>query len=218
MQTFGKFISFVFHPIFIPILAFLGYLQIDHFTVSTLASLPDSAFWTVLAFVISFTIFLPLLGMSLMISSGIISDWHLREHKDRVPVIILSAVLMGILIYLFKGIEENSGGLFYEFFGVIFGGIVVSLITAVISYFWQISMHLSAISGLAGAMFALASVLHPIGNMAELIIVNSLILLAVGVTAVARLSLNAHSLLQVLAGMTVGFGVEFTIIVNGWYF
>ena len=217
MQTFSKFISFVFHPIFIPVLAFLGYLQIDHYTVSAIASLPNAAFWTVLAFIVSFTIFLPLLGMSLMISSGIISDWQLKEHKDRVPVIILSAVLMGILIYLFKGIEENGGHLFYEFFGVIFGGIVVSLITAVFSYFWQISMHLSAISGLAGAMFGLTSILYPIGNMSDLVLINSFILLAIGITAVARLSLNAHSLMQVFAGMIVGFGVEFMIVVNGWY-
>lgn len=220
MTQFAKFISFVCHPIFIPLVSFLCYIQIVHYEVKAILELTTGQFWMmIIPLIVIFTVLLPLLGMNSMVSFGIIPDFKLENHKHRPPVILWSAAMMGGLIYAFKHLEAQANfSMFGEFYGVMFGGIAVAFITAGISYFWQISMHLTCVSGLAGAMVALSIVLFPIGNMASIIFMNSILLLAVGLTGFSRLYLKKHNLMQVLAGIVVGFGVEFTVLVKGWYF
>jgi len=173
---------------------------------------------TIILMIAIFTIFLPLASMNLMIAYKIIPDFHLRNHKDRPPVIIMSAAFMTGLMFLFLYLERKSNlEIFHEFYGVIFAAIILALVTAVVSFFWQISMHLTCMSGLCGAMFGLSVTMYPIQNMDTIILINSGLLLAVGLTGVARLYLNAHNLSQILAGTVLGFTVEFLVITQGWY-
>lgn len=217
MKYFTKGISIVFHPIFIPMMAFFMYLQIDHYTVAIMESLTDEGFWIIFSAIGLFSFLLPLIAMNGMISTGIVEDWELKNHKERVPVLMFSALFLACLYYIFTYIEGNNGEVFHRFFGVIMSGIVLALVAAIISYFWKISMHAIGISGLAGCMIGLSTHLDPLLNPEQMVFYNSILLGVMGIVGFARLYEKAHNLLQVVAGTILGFGVSFLIVIKDLY-
>lgn len=198
-------------------MAFFLYLQIDHYSVAILHSLTEEGFWIIFATIGLFTFLLPLIAMNAMVSTKIIESWQLRNHKERVPVLVFTAVFLGCLYYIFSFFEQTNGRIFTGFFAVIMSGIVLAILAAIISNFWKISMHAIGISGLAGAIIGLTSSLNPIINLQEMVMINSIILGLVGLVGFARLHQNAHNLLQVLAGTFLGFSASFLIVINEWY-
>ena len=199
-------------------MAFLIYLQIDHYAVATLHNLSDTGFWVVFGAICMFTFVMPILSLNMMKNSHVVSDWEVSDHKERVPLLISTAIFLSCLYYMFSYLEESSGSIFENFFSVILGGIVLMVIAAIISYFWKISLHAMMIAALAGAMIAMTSTLNPIVNREEMVMYNSILLLIVGIVGFARLHQKAHNILQVLAGMTLGFSVEFIVVNQEWYF
>jgi membrane-associated phospholipid phosphatase len=218
MTYFTKAISIIFHPLFIPMYAFLMYLQIEHFAIYNLHSLTDAGFWFIFTVIFVFTCLLPLLSLNMMRYSQMVSDWEVSNHKERVPLLIASSVFLSCLYYLFSYLEIQTGNIFENFYAVLMGGIVLGLISAIISHFWKISLHAMMISGLAGAMIGLTSTMNPILNKPEMVFYNSILLIIVGIVAFSRLHQKAHNILQVLAGMMIGFGVMFLVVNKGWYF
>lgn len=217
MKYFTKGISIIFHPVFIPMLAFFLYLQIDHYTVSVMHSLTDEGFWIIFSAIGLFSFLLPLIAVNGMISTGIVKDWELKNHKERVPVLMFSALFLSCLYYIFRYIEGNNGAVFHQFFGVIMSGIVLALVAGIISYFWKISMHAIGISGLAGCFIGLVAHLDPLLNPHEMVLYNSIVLGVVGIVGFSRLYEKAHNLLQVMAGTILGFTVSFVIIIKELY-
>jgi membrane-associated phospholipid phosphatase len=218
MKYITKGISIIFHPIFIPMMAFFLYLQIEHYTVATMHSLTDQGFWIVFSAIGLFSFLLPLIAMNGMITTGIVQDWEIKNHKERVPVLMFSALFLACLYYIFHYIETNNGDVFHAFFGVIMSGVVLAVLAAGISYFWKISMHAIGISGLAGSLVGLTTHLDPLLNPQDMVFYNSILLSIVGIVGFARLYEKAHNLLQVLAGTALGFGVSFMIVIKEWYF
>lgn len=217
MKYFTKGIAVLFHPIFIPMMAFFLYLQIEHFSVYTLHSLTEEGFWIIFSAIGLFSFLLPLLAVNGMITTRIVSDWELKNHKERVPVLLFSALFLACLYYVFHYIEANNGDVFYSFFGIIMSGIVLAVLSAGISFFWKISMHAIGISGLAGCFVGLVAHLDPVLNTPEFIFYNSILLSLVGIVGFARLYDKAHNLPQVIAGTILGFGVSFLIIIEELY-
>ncbi|CAG5076277.1 hypothetical protein CRYO30217_00032 [Parvicella tangerina] len=200
-------------------MAFFLYLQIEHYTVFQMLNLTDNGFWMIFSAVGLFSFLMPLIAMNGMITVGIVSDWELKKHQERVPVLLFSALFLGCLYYVLYYIEANNDHiqLFHAFFGVIMSGIVLAIIAAGISYFWKISMHAIGIAGLAGCFVGLTAHLDPLLNLEEMVLYNSLAIGAVGLVGFARLYDKAHSLPQVLAGTILGFGVSFVIIIRELY-
>lgn len=198
-------------------MAFLMYLQIDHYAVSTLHNLSDTGFWVVFGAICMFTFIMPILSLNMMKNSYIVSDWEVSDHKERVPLLISTSVFLTCLYYMFNYLESNSGSIFENFFSVILGGIVLMVLSAIISRFWKISLHAMMIAALAGAMIGMTATLSPIINREEMVMYNSILLLIVGIVGFARLHQKAHNILQVLAGMALGFTVEFVFVNQEWY-
>lgn len=198
--------------------AFLMYMQIDHYTVNILTMIPEKSFWILFGFLAAFSFLLPVLVVNFFVSAKIVSDWEMNDKKERVPVLIASTIFLVVLYYVFFYFESKSGDLFHGLFGVIMSAIVLGLLGALISNFWKISLHSIGISGLAGSIFGLTATLDPVINQQEMVLYNSALLLLVGIVGFARLHQKAHNVMQVLAGMFLGFGVSFVIVNNGWYF
>lgn len=218
MKYITKGISVIFHPVFIPMMAFFLYLQIDHYSVAILHSLTDNGFWLLFATIGLFTFLLPMIAINAMISTNIVESWELKNHKERVPVLIFTAIFLACLYYVFTFFEQTNGPIFKGFFAVIMSGIALAIIAAIISHFWKISMHAIGISGLAGAMVGLTTILHPVLNVEEMVLINSIVIGVAGLVGFSRLYEKAHNLAQVIAGMLLGFGVSFFVVIKEWYF
>lgn len=217
MKYITQGISIIFHPIFIPLIAFFLYLQIDHYTIATMQGLTEEGFWIIFSAVGLFSFLLPLIAMNAMITTGMVEGWELRNHKERVPVLMFSALFLSCLYYIFYYIESANGDVFYSFFSVIMSGIVLAVLAAGISYFWKISMHSIGIWGLAGCFVGLTTLLYPLLNPQEMVMINSAIIGVAGIVGFSRLYQKAHNLLQVLAGSALGFGVSFLIVIKELY-
>jgi hypothetical protein len=148
----------------------------------------------------------------------LIKDYHLHDTKDRIPVLASSLIYLLVFYFLIKNLEHNQSDviLFGHFLSIITGGIFLSVILIIITYFWKISLHSAAISGLTGGLIALPVVLFPIINIENVYFLNSAALLTTGIVASSRLHLKAHSYLQVIVGMLIGFSVVFTCVKYNW--
>jgi membrane-associated phospholipid phosphatase len=170
--------------------------------------------------IIAFTILFPIVSLFIMKKSGIIEDFQVNTIKERMPVLMSSFIYLIVFYFLIRSLEFNTFQIpiFGMYLSVISGGILLAFVSVVITYFWKISLHTTAIAGLAGAFVALTQVLIPIANIQEVIIMNSLLLLVVGMVAFSRLYLQAHNYLQVIAGMIMGFSLEFLCVRSGFIF
>jgi membrane-associated phospholipid phosphatase len=78
---------------------------------------------------------------------------------------------------------------------------VVALLLAVgVSWFWKISIHAMAVGGVTGALFGIM-----LRYGVDLIPLISVMLIISGLTAMARLYLNAHNPAQIYVGYLAGF-------------
>jgi len=220
MNYLSKTFSVLFHPIFIPLYAFLMYIQIDHFSILALQNMETRGMSWMMGVIIAFTILFPIVSLFIMKKSGIIEDFQVNTIKERMPVLMSSFIYLIVFYFLIRSLEFNTFQIpiFGMYLSVISGGILLAFVSVVITYFWKISLHTTAIAGLAGAFVALTQVLIPIANIQEVIIMNSLLLLVVGMVAFSRLYLQAHNYLQVIAGMIMGFSLEFLCVRSGFIF
>lgn len=218
MTQFTKLISIIFHPIFIPLYAFFCYKSINHFSVLNLQNLTSNQLYVFTGLIVFFTILFPVVSILIMRSSKIISDYQLSIRKERMPVLITSFIYLAVYYYLIRSLEFNKfdGVVFGTFLSIVSGGLVVSLLCIIITNYWKISLHTAAIAGLAGGLLGASILLSPIANSNEMVILNSIAILLVGIVGFSRLFLKAHTYLQVIAGMLLGFSVEFLIVKNGW--
>ncbi|MDI3526544.1 MAG: hypothetical protein PWR03_727 [Tenuifilum sp.] len=195
LKKIPNLLSIFLHPIFATTYLYFLILNSDSFV----AFLPPTYKFTIIAFVAINTIALPLLLMVVLRRLKLIKDYLLHDNRERVLPIVLSIIPYFFTIFLFVRI-----GAPFILIKILQAGIYVLFLSAVISYFWKISLHMSGIGGIVG--FILASALG--GNSYA----TSLFILAVilsGFLASARLIKGDHKPAQVYAGFLLGFTVVF---------
>lgn len=201
---FAYFVSIVFHPLLMPsaVIALLLYLS-PHLVVASSKSV--RLFLLQIAF--SFTFLLPLIFMLTMKVFRVIESLHLPDRKQRrLPFVVISIIyVMTAYLYAHPAISLHFDEKFlHTFFGICASLVVLTIIT----FFYKISAHTLAISGVFGGMLAMAIRYHE----AVLAVPLAVTAVCVGIVMTARLSLKAHSLQEVLWACIVGFTLNFIII------
>lgn len=93
----------------------------------------------------------------------------------------------------------------YVVIQLLLGAMLILLLSAIVSNFWKISLHMLGIGGVLGAFLAIHTLFG--GNIFLIIT----LLFCAGLVGFARVNENAHSLKQVYLGFVVGVGAEFLI-------
>ena len=219
MGLLSKFVSIVFQPLFLPIYAFLLYVAIDHHSTILIRSEQAAVqFNYILSIQILLTVIIPIGSLYVMYRSNIITSLSLPDRKERIPVLIITFFYYLLTYYFLRKIHVNNLDFLGAFMSFLTGGIILSGLCLLITFFWKISIHAIGISGLAGAFLGFSELLFPVQNEEEITMVNVLLLLLVGIVCSARLHLKAHSFLQIIGGITLGFIVEYLAISNGFWF
>jgi hypothetical protein len=200
LTTLAKIISFVFHPLFMPI-----YGMAIIFSAPTLFGyLSFNIKKLLLLILLVNNVLLPLSLLPFFVHRQIISSWNLSERKDRNIPLMLTTLLYGttsFIVYKFP-----IPGFLKSF---IFATAIISLIVTLINLRWKISLH----SVGAGALIAIVLILSlkMLAPMEWYVI--SAILVA-GLTLSSRLLLNQHNPQQVWVGLITGFfGLIFSMMV-----
>ena len=150
------------------------------------------------------TFVLPVFTIYALHRFGFVGDLRMETLKDRrlpylITVIIYTFIATFYTLKL-KQLPEIS---------LIITGIAFSVAAvAIISLYWKISAHAVGISGRLGALIGIAvkydnaSLFYPI----------LIVVLVMGLLISARLHLNAHTPVQVIAGSILGFLVSLAVI------
>jgi hypothetical protein len=197
----SKFLSVVFHPIFVPLYALFIIFHSD--TYLAYHASPDAR--TMLyAIVFILTIAMPGLSTFILVRNKMISDITMPLKSDRTVPYLVTAFYYILLYYLLRKIPNVP----HPLLSMVFGAILTLLLSTLINFKIRISAHTAGICGIVGIYAALSGTAV---LLADTLVICGLIVLA-GLIASARLTLNAHKATEVYLGAAIGFFCEYLVI------
>ena len=201
-MKFARFISLLFHPLWMPLIIYTVARSCDPFIL-----LPPAMNGFILLLLV-INIVAPAVSILIMTKFGMISSIELSQRNERMGpyLLVLFYFIMSFLVLRMKATFLPLEILNW------FLAIILSLSLAqVINQFWKISVHMLAQGGAFGMLLALQH-LHNIPIMYFL--AGSL--LATGLTGYARVKLDAHTPNQVYAGFLLGLVVTYVVVTSSW--
>lgn len=195
-----KSISFIFHPLLMPLLGVVFYFH------KTPRFIPDPVKQAKLFSIAILTVILPMLLYYLLKTLRKVDSVYLETTNERKIPLILNGFI--ITLVLIRVLPQNEIPELYFFFI----GILISTITcfalAVVKF--KASIHMIAATGFF--MFAVALAIHFKININGTIALMSIIL---GAIATSRLHLKAHTPIELVIGFFVGLMPQL-VLLNYW--
>lgn len=154
------------------------------------------------------TFAVPSLLVFYLFRMGFVQSMQLTTLSDRRLPYFLTALIYGFLAWLFA-FRMQMVSLVAPEVAILLGSIAVSiLLVGLISLSWQISAHAVGVGGVLGSVGGL--LLRQ--GLTDLFFPLLMLVLLAGLTASARLQLNAHTPAQVLAGLGLGLAVSLVAV------
>lgn len=200
MDRLLKSISFVFHPILMPIFGVTFYFA------KSPRFIPTPIIQAKLISVFILTVLLPILLYFLLKTIGKAKTMYLETTQERLLPLFLNAVISALIVNRVLPVTEIIE-LHYFFIGILFSTLAC-LILALLKF--KASIHMLGIAGVF--MFYVALSIHfsinIIGTLALMFII-------IGAVASSRLHLEAHTTKELLIGFFIGLLPQL-ILVNYW--
>ena len=200
MGNFLKLVSYIFHPLFMPLFGSLLYYAI------TPKYSPLEIKGSVLIKIIILTICIPIILYYLLKNLGLVSSIFLEKVSDR--KIPLYAQLVLIFLVLRVVMPQTYAPELYFFFV----GILATSVGCLLLVFFKIkaSIHMMGIASIT--MFVVVLSIH---YKINLLILIGLLVIFSGLVATSRLSLKAHTVTELTLGSLLGLVPQFMVI-NYW--
>ena len=195
-----KSISFIFHPIIMPLLGVLFYFS------KTPRFIPEPIMQAKVFSITILTLILPILIFFLLKTIKAAKTIYLETAKERIIPLIINCAITALVIY--HVLPSNEIEELYYFFVGILCSTLACLILAVLKF--KASIHMIAASGFF--MFAVAVSIHFKININGTIALMCIIL---GAIATSRLHLKAHNNAELLIGFFVGL-IPQLFVLNFW--
>lgn len=199
MRTFLKVISYLFHPIFIPIMATIGYFLVTPRLYELNFKIDVSITVTI------FTICIPVLIFILLRRFKMIDSIFLKDVSQRkIPLYIYVLILFLIIT---KVITKSIFAELHNFFLAT----LISSAACLLLVFFRVkaSMHMMGISGLV--MFL---VILSITYQVNITFALSILIFSIGLVATSRLFLKAHTFPELIFGFFIGLIPQLLVIYN----
>ncbi len=200
MKLFLKAASYIFHPLFIPLMGTILYFVVTPRYL-------DMQIVRVNLFAIAIiTIFIPFVMFFLLKNIGVIETIYLREVKERkFPLMIQCILLLLIIKMVFDPYDDPE---LYNFFV----GLVFSTFSALVMVFFKfkVSLHQMGVAGIL--MFIVGLSAH---FKINLLISISFFLFVNGWVASSRLENDSHTYPELGIGLLLG-ALPQLILFNNW--
>jgi hypothetical protein len=184
-----KSISFIFHPLIMPLLGVMFYFS------KTPRFVPENVIYAKLFSTVILTVILPILLFFLLKTINKVDSIYLKTTKERLIPLFLNCVIIALLLWrVFSRVEIPE---LYFFFV----GILCSTLACFILALFEVkaSIHMIAASGFF--MFAVAVGIHFKININGTI---ALMMVILGAIATSRLHLKAHTNPELAIGVFTG--------------
>lgn len=189
MKVFFQAISYIFHPILIPIAGTIAYFL----TTPKYSPLEVQSGNILPIFIL--TVIIPIISFLILKNLGVAKSVFLDSISERKYPLFIHIILLGLI--LFKVIPNNYIIELYFYFVGLMGAAFACLL---LLYFkFKTSLHAVGVSGIL--MYLINLSIHFEINI---IIAIGLMTIATGIIASARLYLKAHSKLEIIVGLMIG--------------
>ena len=196
-EKIAKFVSAIFHPVLIPTLGFLLLFSLGLYD----SMLTTDAKRFILLVIFFSTATLPMLSVAILALNSKF-DYLMPTSRDRILPLFFSSAFYYIGFMLLGRIHFLP---VFKLFMIASVLLIVALL--LISFKWNISIHMAAIGAITATFFAL-SFRGGVNPMSAIVI----LVIASGLVGTARLVLNKNNLLQVAAGYILGFLIIYPVI------
>ena len=190
--------SYLFHPVFMPLTVFMFIHLGNKFLVYPIQT-HLSYFYLILIFT---TIVAPLSIIALKKKYGIIDSYEINNHKKRHHALFPALIWNCVCYYLVRGLLYFS----VELNIIFITPIVLIFICLIISNFWKISIHMTALGGATGIFYYLSITYN------EYFLIFCFFVVISGLVASSRHLKKAHSFTQIYSGYILGALVFFLLI------
>ncbi len=194
-------ISTLMHPLLMPTLLFFILLYFASYVGS---KLNDEGIAYLLLVIFITTCVLPIFCIAVLKFTNNIADFALEDKRERVIPFIFISMFYAVTTYMFAT-KIKLG----ELYIVIIASITLLLVVVtIITFFWKISTHSTAISGVVGFILAVGYKFSDEQLLLPLVIVVFL----AGLVMSSRLYLNSHKPIEILGGSILGFIFSFIAV------
>ena len=189
MKVISNFISYLLHPLFIPIGGTIAYFLITPkytpLEIQSASILP----------IFILTVIIPIVTFFILKNVGLVNSIFLETATERkYPLYIHASIL---LLILYKVIPNNYVSELYFYFTGLLGATVACLLLLLFNF--KTSLHAVGVSGLL--MYLINLSIHFEIN---LIIAISIFIVLTGAVLTARLYLKAHTRIELIIGVFIG--------------
>lgn len=200
MNRLLKIISFIFHPIIMPLLGVLFYFS------KTPRFIPEPIMKAKVFSITILTLILPILVFYLLKTIKAVKTVYLETTNERIIPLVMNCAIISLILYRVLPANEITE-LYYFFIGILCSTLAC-LILAILKF--KASIHMIAASGFF--MFAIALSIHFKININGTIALMCVIL---GAIATSRLHLKAHTNAELIIGFFIGLLPQL-IVLNYW--
>jgi hypothetical protein len=192
LKYFAKFISYIFHPLFVPtfFFAFLMYTlpyKFEGVTDWQLKLKLFSVFWL--------TAFFPAFAVFLLWKLKFSESIFLRTQKERIIPYVITMFFYWWMYYLSRNFKDQPIDLKFFYFGIF----IATSLGLIVNNFIKVSLHAMGISGLLMSIL-LVSIHYDAVNLSWFIV--TLFLSAIVVSA--RMIVSDHTKQELLVGFGIG--------------
>ena len=199
-DRFLKSISFIFHPIIMPLLGVLFYFS------KTPRFIPEPIMKAKVFSITILTLILPILIYFLLKTIKNVESFYLETTRERIIPLVVNCAIISLILYRVLPPTEIQE-LYYFFLGILCSTLAC-LILAILKF--KASIHMIAAAGFF--MFAIALSIHFKININGTIALMCVIL---GAIATSRLHLKAHTNIELIIGFFIGLLPQL-IVLNYW--
>ena len=189
MKWFIKLASYLFHPLWMPIVGAAIYFVI------TPRFLPYPIIKAKLLAIAILTIFIPIVFYFLLKNLGLVQNIKLANVRERrLPMLFFCLILLTVLNFILVGEEYTT--LWYFFTGILY----TSIIGFTLNIFkYKVSLHMMGIAGLTAFIISISVIYGT-----NLTYVIAFLLFSLGWTASSRIQEKAHSSSELITGLVIG--------------
>lgn len=190
-------LSYLFHPIFIPlyVLLFIVYIHPSYFS-----GFSASAKFRTILILLQNAVFYPLFCVLLLKGVGFIDSVFLRTQKDRIIPYIASGIFFFWTFLVFKQQPEFARILPSFMLGVF----LASSAALIANIYFKISMHAIGLGGMLGIFLIIAN-----SNSMLMTWPLSTALLISGLVCTARMLISDHKAKDIYSGLSLGILAQF---------
>jgi len=193
LKAFAHFFSFIFHPLFIPVIAtwFLAFIQPGYFT-----GIPPQEKTMIVIRVAFNTIFFPAITVLLLKALGFIKSIFLKTQRERIVPYIASNVFYFWMFMVFHNQPEVP--LILTSF--IFGIFLTSSAGLLANIYFKISMHALGVGSLCGLMLIIVFS----GFSYPVFLTVMLVFIITGLVCSSRMMISDHKPVEIYSGIIIG--------------